>query len=293
MLVQSIISINVRIGPPLTVHDALIIAPPAPPLPAKLPHVELPHTLMWGFGRDFTNTVQFDRFTVAHQGNDAGIGIIHISIPINNALLPLTIATSSFKCLFGASTVLVEKKPAAGFFPPLAMELACNWPVPLPLGVHVPFPNTVWVGMTFLDFLFGWAMVAASMAVDAILNKFGARLGQEAFGKMFGNLAGRLGMQALARTLFEKIGEEVFKGLVVSPLMEGKIQLPFQLGELNLWTGETKFLHMEGPRVYRGADQAYGSVMGAANWGQSASQAPSNQSANPANSASSGLPTVP
>lgn len=298
MLVVSTIAVNVRVGPPLTIHDGI---PPPPPFPLiKIPHIEIPHTMKWGFGRDFTTTVEFDGFTVAHQGNDAGIGILHVSIPPVNALLPLTIATSMYKCLFGASTVLVQGKPAAGFFPGIAPGLACNAPVPLPLGVFIPFPNTVWIGMSFLDFVFGWARVLASMAIAAVMSKCGSKIpGFDRMGNLGSRLGGALGARA-GREIVRRVGEEagkaiaedLFKGLVVSPIVSGKIELPFQIGEYNIWTGETKIFHVDGPRLYEGADREYGSIMGGIGWADSAAQSPGS-SPDPAQGAADGLPSSP
>ncbi len=295
MLVLSTISINVRIGPPLTVHAG--IALPAPAIIPFMPHIEVPHTMFWGPGQSFTTTVKFDGFTVGQQGSDSGIGIIHISIPITNPLLPLTIATSAFKSLFGASTVQVQGKPAAGFFPFLAPKLACAAPVSWPLGVFIPFPNTVWVGMTFLDFVFGWAACLLTMGIEAIMGKFFGKIPFiKNLGAKFGSrLASRVASeaaQAAAKHYAKSLVGDFFKGLIVSPIVAGKIALPFQIAEWNLWTGKTKFLYWEGPRLYEGADREYGSVMGGLGWANSAAQAP-DTGGDPTAGAADGLPTVP
>jgi len=295
MLTFSTIAINVRVCPPLTVHDGMT-PPPAFPL-VKLPHVEVPHTMLWGFGQDFTTKTLFNNFTVARQGNDAGIGIIHVSIPPVNPLLPLTIATSAYKCMFGAATTLVEGKPAATFFPGIAPGLACAAPVPWPCGMFVPLPNTVFIGMSFWDFVAGWARTIAAIGIAALMAKFGGKIpGFDKIGKLGAKLGGKLGSkigEKLATRLGEEMGkaiaEDIFKGLVLSPIVSGKIEAPFQIGELNLWTGETKFFTEEGPRLYEGADREYGSVMGGIGWADSAIQQPS---ADPTQGAADGLPSA-
>lgn len=292
MLVFSVLSINFRIPNP-SVHDALLIAPPAPPAPAKIPHIELPHTMMWSpMGQSFTTTTQFDGFSVAQQGNDAGIFVLHLSIPMNNALLPLTICTSSCKNLFGAGTVLLEKKPAAGFFPLLAPILTCCFPIPVPWFM-LPVPNTVWIGMTFADFMAGWARVAVEVAVAAIFaklggNKYFSKIGEagEAVGA---RLAARLGGKAIAQAIAKEYGkalaEDLFKGLTVSMITQGKVEAPYQIAEYNPWTGEGKvFTHEGRGPALTGTNYSVGAGIDAA---QTSADAP-----DPAAGAADGLPAA-
>lgn len=242
MLTCSVHAIHMRIPSP-SIHEALSPPPAFPPV--KLPHVELPHPMMWSpMGKSFTTTVLFDFMPVAQQGNDAGIGVIHISIPPTNPILPLTIATSKCKNLFGAGTVKVQGKPAAGFLPILAPVLICNWPVPIPWMI-LPLPNTVMVGLTLMDFVAGWARILVDVAVSAVFAFAGGRIpGFERMGEMGGRLATRLGMSIIGQTVLTNIAQDMFKGVFVSLITNGKIELPFQIGEYNVMTGDGKiFTH--------------------------------------------------
>jgi hypothetical protein len=194
-----------------------------------------------------------DNLQVAQMGNDAGIGVIHVSAPPTNPLLPLTIATSMCKCLFGAANTLANNLPVAGFFPGLAPILICMFPVPIPWNV-VPIPNTLLVGFTLADFLAGWGRCLITIGVSAVFARFGGRIpGFNRFGEAgsrlgqrFGvNLASRMSSEVgmnlairLSRTVFQAVAEDLFKGATASLLTQGKIELPFQIAEYNPFTGE-------------------------------------------------------
>jgi hypothetical protein len=247
--------------------------------------------MQWSpMGADFTTPkLLCDMFPVARFGNDAGIGIFHISIPPTNPLLPLTIATAACKNLFCAAAIQFESKMAAGFFPILAPVLTCCWPVPLPWFGVLPLPCTVMIGMSLTDFLFGWARVFVQIAIAAVFEKFGGRIpGFDRFGQMGSNLFGRVGGE-IAKRYGEAIFQDLFKGLTANLLTTGKIELPFQIGEVNLLTGEAKVFNPTtgAPYEFR-VHPGIPGMSGGTEWGQRGT-APSPA---PAAGAANGLPAA-
>lgn len=265
MRVFSVKTIYFRIPGP-SIHEYLQL-PPVPPAPLvppafpnpffsksgfMAPHAELPHTLRWimQWAHKFTTTVQFDGWLVAQQGHDVGGLIPHFSIPPPNLLLITTIPFSKYKILFGAATVLVNGKPAAGYFPILAPPVYCNslpCSVPAvvpPINNVLPVPNTVWIGMTFFDFLAGWISVAIEAAIDLFWNWLGMKAWfkpiKDAFGNFGQNFLKKIGnevLRTLAQRFAKKLFEDILKRMVTSPI-KGKIDLPFSTPiNIDLTTG--------------------------------------------------------
>lgn len=256
MRVFSVKTINFRIpGPSFHEYLQLPPVPPAPLVPPAFPnpcfsksgfmspHIEMPHTMRWvmAWAHKLTTTVQFDGWRVVQQGHDVGGLIVHISIPPPNLLLITTIPFSKFKVVFGSATVVVNKKPAGGYFPVLAPPVFCNsLPCCLPAiipPIHniLPVPNTVWVGMTFFDFLGGWLFVAIECGADLLWNWLGMKAWfkpiKDAFGNFGQNFLKKIGnelLRTLAQRFAKKTFEDILKRIVVSPI-KGKIDLPFSI----------------------------------------------------------------
>lgn len=289
-----------------SIHSGMSPPPVFPPIP-MMPHVELPHTVRWSpMGASFTKKVMGDGQALCQLGNDSGIGVLHISIPPTNPELLLTIATSMCKWVMCSGAVLGDKKPLVGWFPVLCPYLFCGKPVPMPCWLAVPLPCTVIISMSLLDLIIGWVRIFAAMAIAHLFNKLmdtpagkwlsrqlnviGGRLGQ----RLGSRIASRFTSRA-ARSLAYKFpvmflqaaAQDTFKGLVLSPIVSGKFEAPFQLGEYNPWDGSSKVLvwdtsPADGTPTYSVND-------GINSMGQP-SVPPSTSSSNPNQSLSNGLP---
>lgn len=242
-------TVNIRLSFLYASH--LDIPPPytAPAVPT--PFVEVPHTCFWGPGAGMAkpDKVLTDGFTPAQIGHDSGIGVIHVDIPVG-PLCPVAIATSSCKAVFAAGTVLSDGKPTAGHFPPLINLLQCTLPVPMPIGGYMLVMNTVFVGMTALDILLGFIRVAIAIAVTLAFKWLGDYTGK--LGKVWswvGKLGERFGTGTWAAAMGNELGktltEDLAKGLVLGPIMEGKIALPYNIAELDLSTGQIKVFYRD------------------------------------------------
>jgi len=285
-------TVNVRLALLYATH--LDIPPPYTAPPAPLPFVEVPHICFWGPGSSMpaATKVLTDGFTPAQLGHDSGIGIIHVDIP-PGPLCPVAIATSMCKVVFAAGTVLSDNKPTAGHFPPLINLLQCFVPVPLPIGGYLLIMNTVFVGLSLMDILMGLLRIAIAIVLALIFNKLGSsngRLGQAwqrvgQAGQRFGT--GTFGA-AFGNTLLGGAFEDLAKGLVLSPIMEGKIALPFNILELDLSNGQVRSFYWNvGGSHWSTPNRSVGGLMESA-------QTPSSASAgsSPAQQATSGVPTL-
>ncbi len=162
----------------LDVHNAII---PPSPTPVPLPYFHgsfLGHGVI-GSKSKFSGSPE----TIAKhpilttgiqpmlQGTDTGYFDVHIGNPAN-VLLPITIAFSSSKSLFVASTVQMNDAPTtAAVLIMVNLNLNCNFPVSLPNGYVFSF-NTVQAGMSIGDILAGIVSGVLQMLVDFALNKF-------------------------------------------------------------------------------------------------------------------------
>ena len=150
-------------------HDG--IPPPGPVTVPKIPHFTVAK-LKWALSTSLpTPKVQGPfGFSLMQQGTDIGNFIPHIAA---NYLVPLLIATSGSKSHWGASTVQVEKQPAAAaLLVAVNPNLNCAGAVcpPLPSG-FVLAPNTVLVGLTLGDFLGGLFAMAVDLGLQYALNR--------------------------------------------------------------------------------------------------------------------------
>lgn len=241
-------TVNVRLMFIASKHED-ITPPPytAPPNPTH-PFVEIPHTNLWGTGQSMAKKTMTDGFFPAQLGHDSGIGILHAGVP-PGPLTPVAIASSFCKSTFGAGTVLTEKKPTAGHLPPVVPLLQCDAPVPLPVGGLLLVPNTVFVGMSFMDMIMGIARVALSMALAYVFNKLGDGNGKLA--KKWQSV-GKLGNRFNGSTFLGAMGNKLLSGavqdVVKTPLtvvLEGKVSLPHQIAELDLTNGQVKLFTYE------------------------------------------------
>ncbi len=285
-------TVNVRLAFLYATH--LDIPPPYTAPPAPLPFVEVPHTCFWGPGAAMAapNKVLTDNFTPAQIGHDCGIGVIHVDIPVG-PLCPVAIATSSCKVVFAAGTVLSDGKPTAGHFPPLINLLQCFVPVPLPIGGFLLVMNTVFVGMTLLDIFMGIVRIAIAIVIALIFNKLGSSAGKmgQAW-QWVGKLGERFGTSwagAMGNALLGTLAEDMVKGLVLGPIMEGKIALPYQIAELDLTNGQVKvfYWNVGGPNWTPAQNRSVGGLLDSA---QQPTAVPSGSS--PAQQATSGVPVL-
>ncbi len=246
--VFTIHTVNLRVAFIATKHPEITPPPYTAPVNPTHPFVEIPHTLFWGPGASMTTKTFFDGFTPAQQGHDSGIGIIHIGLP-PGPLTPLAIATSFFKCVWAAGTVLSENKPTAGHLPPIINMLQCESPIPTPRGMVLLFKNTVFVGLTLMDLLVGLARVAIAIVIALIFNKLGdensggrlAQLWQRVGAK--GEVFGQSGFWSV---LGNKLLGNALEDLAKTPLtiaMEQKVTLPYQIAELDLSNGQFKVFY--------------------------------------------------
>lgn len=239
-------TVNVRLMFLASKH-AEITPPPytAPPNPTH-PFMEIPHTNMWGPGASMAKKTMTDRFFPAQLGHDSGIGIPHAGLPVG-PLTPVAIAASFCKSTFGAGTVLTEKKPTAGHLPPVIPLLQCDAPLPLPVGGLLLVPNTVFVGMSFLDVLMGFVRIAIAMAVAYIFNKLGGGNGKLAKKwQKVGEIGPRFGGSKYAAVMGNQLLSNAAQDIAKTPLniaMQGKVALPYQIAELDLTNGQFKVFY--------------------------------------------------
>ncbi len=172
------------------------------------------------------------------RGNDSGYLVPHVSIPINNVLLPVTIALGQSKVCFGSSKVLINvkgspKQCGCCTFPvvPISLNMACNDPCNYPSDIVIA-PNTVEVGMTLGDiiagivsgaidaavsFALGWAAGKVSgLVVNAVARQIASR--------SFWELAGEFGVEtarSMVRDMAENLGERAAAQAANSLLQEG------------------------------------------------------------------------
>jgi hypothetical protein len=240
-------TINVRLAFIASYHPEIVPPPYTAPVIPTHPFVEIPHINFWGPGASMaTPKTLFDNFTPAQMGHDSGIGILHAGIP-PGPLTPVAIATSFCKHVFGVGAVMTEGKPTSGHLPPIINLLQCQAPVPLPIGGLLVIPNTVLVGMSFMDVLMGFIRVAITMAIAFVFHRLGSgngRLSQawQRVGKLGERFGGSGFGAALGNALLSTTAEDVAK-IPLGIVMEGKIALPFQIAELDLTNGQFKVFY--------------------------------------------------
>ena len=151
------------------------LPPPSPGTP--IPSVEMITTQMWTAGfllgqNKFTKKTFHKGVFMCTGAHDIGALIPDVTIPPTNVYYPIMWPFSSRKITFLASTVLMEKNPSscAQIFPPIPM-MTCGDPMGLPLAYPIAnLLNNVTVGLSFMDFIMGYARVAVSMVIDRIFD---------------------------------------------------------------------------------------------------------------------------
>lgn len=157
----------------------LVPPPPAPPVPVFVPSVEMIATQLWTFGyalnlNKLTTTVKHKSVRIVIDGHDCGILIPDVTIPPANVYLPIIWLGSSRKIAFAASTVQMDGTATGLAMPIVAPMMTCGEPVTMPTAqVLTAWLNSVQVGMTLADCLFGWLGVLASVAIDLVMFELG------------------------------------------------------------------------------------------------------------------------
>jgi len=211
------VHVNVIWDPTVGMNFHTLWGPPPviPPLPnAPIPSIEMITTQMWTAGfllgqNKFTMKTLHKGVFMTIGDHDIGTLIPDVTIPPPNAYYAIMWPFSSRKISFMASTVLMEKKPSscAQIFPPIPM-ITCGDPLGLPLAYPVAnLLNNVTVGLSFMDFLMGYARIAVSMAIDAVfawgpVPNFFKGAGDDVAGSIAGEIAsevaGKLGLTPAA-----------------------------------------------------------------------------------------------
>jgi hypothetical protein len=159
----------------MTLHD-VVPPPPAPPVPSA-PCVETPVMMMWPpgfalFQNKFTTTVLHKAMFIALDGHNCGYMLPHVSIPPLNTLTPIQIAFSSRKMAFSAAKVKANGTPIATTAPVLFPMMCCAQPVTLPSGAApTNCLNTVAVGVTLADAIFGWVAIGLTACAEGLTRK--------------------------------------------------------------------------------------------------------------------------
>jgi hypothetical protein len=167
------------------------------------------------------------------RGSDAGFVVLHISIPINNILLPLVILLGESKSLFGSSSVRLPCWSLLGgadecdtvcaipipWFPVAGLNLCCSDDLPLPTDVVIA-PSTILVGMGFMDLLAGVIDLALEYTLALIMKGCSAGAGQiseraaKQAAKKAAKKAGKEVAEKVAKEAVEKVVKEVGGELV-------------------------------------------------------------------------------
>ena len=215
-------------------HNVWLTVPPPGPFPVPTPLVswEVPIPMKWLPGiatHKFTSSVYYQGLIpvpkfIVQEGHDCGMLILDITPPQPvNQWYAICWPFSKRQIKFSASTVKMNGKSVgctAGFRP--IPMLSCGDPFSLPVTNNLTNSlRSVFVGMTFGDFILGLVVIGASMAIDAIFNKIGG-------GKFSGGIenaasrqlareaserAHREAIEAGAREAFETAGQRAFREL--------------------------------------------------------------------------------
>jgi len=207
------VHVNVIWDPTLGMNFHFLWGPPPaiPPLPGTpIPSFEMITTQMWTAGfllgqNKFTTTVFHKGVFICIDDHDIGTLIPDVTIPPTNVYYAIMWPFSGRKITFNASTVKMNGKPTScsQIFPPIPM-MTCGDPLTLPLAYPVAnLINTVTVGLSFADFLMGYAKVLVSIAVDAIfewgpVGRFFKKIGGKLLGEA-SSLAGAIVREALGK----------------------------------------------------------------------------------------------
>lgn len=285
-------TVNVRLSFIYAQHPEITPPPYVPPVIVPThPFVEVPHTNFWGPGAGIASAskVLTDGFTPAQLGHDCGIGIIHIGVP-PGPLTPVAIATSFCKVVFAAGSVQSDGKPTAGHLPPLINMLQCFAPVPLPIGMLLLVPNTVFVGLSWIDILMGAVRIVIAIVIALIFRRLGnsnGRLGQlwQSVGKLGERFGGASFLGCMGNNLLAGAAEDIAK-IPLNIILEGKISLPFQIAEVDLSNGQFKVFYWNvGGENYRVNNYSVNGLL-------TSGQTPSTGGDSPSQQATSDVPTL-
>jgi chemotaxis protein histidine kinase CheA len=201
----------------LSWHDSLIAAGPIP-VPAKLPHItgnwmngflsllKVP-ALMGTTSHAYVKNYVFGgevggdapdvrgpyEWPFMVRGTDCGFLSPHVSIPINNWLLPITILFGGSTSVFGASSVKLQGYTVlfppddgditCGIIPwsPVNLALGCNDWCPVPLDFKITW-SSVMVGVSWQDYVAALIDVVIEIALAGLGEWGGKKLGKK-FGK--------------------------------------------------------------------------------------------------------------
>lgn len=234
------VNVSLDVVVPLSpwLHDILI--PPAPAVPG--PSYDIPCTQAWigaKLSGSFTTTVWHRFFEICLDGHNVGMLVPHITYPVS-PMLAVIMPLSERKMTFSASTVEMNKKAVACAaliaLPPLPM-MDCGDPVGNQL---TPFPmnffNTVEVGMTLMDFVFGFMGIAIDVGLDLLFFKYfggggkfknlirpykaAVKGGKKALEKSMMRMA-----KAASKAEVKKAGEEIVKKRARRGMREGTYAL--------------------------------------------------------------------
>ena len=121
-----------------------------------------------------TKTVKHKKQAIVQKYHNCSPMLFHITLPIFhlNIRYPIMMINSKRQIKFSASTV-------RGNIPPLGVStlvipmLSCAEPFSLPTSLGITsYLNSVMIGLTLGDWLYGLITIAATMALDAYFNKF-------------------------------------------------------------------------------------------------------------------------
>lgn len=202
---------------PLCAPHNYIPCPPFPPVPPPMPGaigacqaLEIPVPAWWppGFalgGASFTTTVFHKFMQICLEGHDCGKFIPHVQLTPapNNTLTLVHIPLSKRSANFASSTVKMNGKGVAAMtlisWPPCPMTY-CAEPVSLPLAdATTSHLNTVRVGITLADWIFGAIAIAADLLIDVLFMRAGGGASKE------------LGEKAAAMIAKSKVGKYVYQ----------------------------------------------------------------------------------
>jgi hypothetical protein len=214
-------------------HDGLIFPPPPAVSVNKLPCIDfsLLHTTglqslpSRGHGSERGPVLAPGGAYLIGRGSDAGFVVPHVSIPINNLLLPLVIILGESKSLFGSSSVRLPCWSVLGgtdecdtacvfpvpWLPLVGLNLACSDDFPLPTD-FVFAPSTILVGMSWLDLLGGVIDLALEYAVAGLMVGFGKGAGQ--ISETMSKRAAAKAAKKAAKEAAEKAAKEVAEAAV-------------------------------------------------------------------------------
>lgn len=154
-----------------SLHYFVPIPVPAPP--TVMPAVEIPIPQAWPIGVAMgsvkkTSTVLVNGKAAIQTGHDCGKLIPQITIPINNAMLPLHLVGSSRETIFKCFSVRMDKAQTACTTLWLPM-LSCGNPVSVPLTfTPTNVMRGVFVGASAADFVGAIIQTLARMALEKL-----------------------------------------------------------------------------------------------------------------------------